>query len=288
MELSEFSAARRFADTGFGRIAYVERGTGPAALFFHGAFLNGYQWRDVIDVCAGARRCIAFDNLGHGHTEVRAGQAVDFDAQAAATAGLLDALGVDRVDVVGNDSGGGIAQVFAARWPGRVRSLCLTNCDVYTNSPPPAFQGTIDAFRSNGALAICRLLLSNHRFARSEAGLGLAFERPDSLAAETIEAYIEPLASSPERAEVFERFVLSLAPHHTVAIAGALRRLDVPTLMAWGTEDAFFPVTWAYWLAGAIPGARQVVEVEGAHLFWPEERPQQLGDLLLDLWDSAS
>src|SRR5258708_34867763 len=94
MELSVFSAARRFADTGFGRIAYVERGTGPAALFFHGAFLNGYQWRDVIDVCAGARRCIAFDNLGHGHTEVRPGQAVDFDAQAAATAGFPSALAV--------------------------------------------------------------------------------------------------------------------------------------------------------------------------------------------------
>ncbi len=42
---ADFHAARRFAETSFGRIAYVERGEGPAALFFHGFSLNGYQWR---------------------------------------------------------------------------------------------------------------------------------------------------------------------------------------------------------------------------------------------------
>ena len=40
-----FHASRNFADTPFGRIAYVERGEGPVALFIHGALLNGYQWR---------------------------------------------------------------------------------------------------------------------------------------------------------------------------------------------------------------------------------------------------
>src|SRR5437762_7561981 len=49
---------------------------------------------DVVERCSSTRRCIAFDNLGHGHTEVPAGQAVDFDAQAAAVAALLDRLGI--------------------------------------------------------------------------------------------------------------------------------------------------------------------------------------------------
>jgi pimeloyl-ACP methyl ester carboxylesterase len=288
MNAREFAASRRFADTDFGRIAYVERGEGPAALFFHGAFMNGYQWRDVIDRGGALRRCIAFDNLGHGHTEVRSGQAVDFDAQAAAAAALLDGLGVDQVDVVGSDSGGGIAQVFAACWPERLRSLCLTNCDVYTNSPPPAFERTIEAFRERGASAVCSLLLSDLRFARSPAGFGGTLEHPEALAAETVEAYVGPLAASPERTDAFERFILSLAPRYTVEIAGALRRLEAPTLIAWGTDDAFFELKWAYWLAGAIPGARPVVEVQGARTFWPEERPELLGDLLLDLWGATA
>ena len=284
MNAAEFAASRRFADTPQGRIAYVERGEGPAALFFHGAFLNGYQWRDVIERCGSARRCIAFDNLGHGHTEVGAGQAVDFDAQAAAAAGLLDTLGADRADLVGNDSGGAIAQVFAARHPARVRSLCLTNCDVYTNSPPALFRSTMEAIRTMGGLKVCTALLSDPRLARSRRGFGLAYERPEELSEETLAAYLSPLVATPEKAAVFDRFVLALEPQHMVEIAGALRRLEAPTLVAWGAGDPFFELKWAYWLAGAIPGARPVVELEGARLFWPEERPAQLGSLLLDLW----
>jgi len=284
MNASEFATSRRFADTPHGRIAYVERGEGSAAVFFHGAFLNGYQWRDVIERGAASRRCIAFDNLGHGHTEVAADQAVDFDAQAAAATAFLDALQLDRVDVVGNDSGGAIAQVFAAHHPERVRTLCLTNCDVYTNSPPQQFQSTMEAIRTGGTESLCRALLSDPGLFRSRRGFGLTYERPESVSEETIDAYLAPLVASPEKAATIDRYVLSLAPEYSVAIADALRRLAAPTLIAWGTDDWFFDLKWAYWLAGAIPGAGPVVEIEGARLFWPEERPEQLCDLLLGLW----
>jgi pimeloyl-ACP methyl ester carboxylesterase len=283
MDPAEFAASRQFASTPYGRVAYVERGAGPVALFFHGAFLNGYQWRDVVEACAGIRRCIAFDNLSHGHTQIADGQALDFNAQAEAAAAFLDALGVDQVDLVGNDSGGAIAQVFAARWPQRVRSLALTNCDVYTNSPPPAFQPTIDAFRAGRTAQILQRLLNDIGFART-TGFGQVFEEPERLTPETLAVYLGPLTASSERTAAFERFVLSLAPQYTVEIAGALRRLEAPTLIAWGTEDPLFDVKWAYWLAGAIPGARPVIEVEGARTFWPEERPDQLSALLRDHW----
>ena len=49
MDVRAFAARRLFAETPFGRIAYVERGEGPVALFFHGAFMYGHQWRGVIE-----------------------------------------------------------------------------------------------------------------------------------------------------------------------------------------------------------------------------------------------
>lgn len=287
MNAGEFARERRFAETSFGRVAYVERGHGPAALFLHGAFLNGFQWRDVIEGCAGARRCIAFDNMGHGHTEISPEQPVDFGAQAEMTAAFMDSLGVDCVDVVGNDSGGGIAQVFATRYPERVRSLALTNCDVFTCSPPPGFERTQAAFRAGMAAGIGRRLLNDLAYARSAAGFGLTYERPEGLDAATLETYLVPLFATPEATANFERFVLSLEPRHTVDIADGLRQLRAPTLVAWGTADTFFEPKWAYWLAGAIPGARPVVEVDGARLFWPEERPEVLSDLLLGLWSQG-
>src|SRR5687768_474183 len=122
MNPSEFHSSRKFADTPCGRIAYVEQGAGPATLFLHGLPLCGYQWRGVIEDLAPVRRCLALDEMGLGYTEVAAGREVSFAAQAQMIAAFLDANNIDRIDLVANDTGGGISQIFAATYPARVRT----------------------------------------------------------------------------------------------------------------------------------------------------------------------
>src|SRR5262245_37749979 len=131
LDIATFHAQRRFADVRSGRIAYVEQGHGPAALFVHGVPLNGYHWRHVIDRIADRRRCIAVDLMGLGYSEIAPSQDVSFTAQARMLGEVMDALGLDTVDLIGNDSGGAIAQIFAAQHADRLRSLVLTNCDVH-------------------------------------------------------------------------------------------------------------------------------------------------------------
>ena len=88
MDARSFHASRRYANTAFGRVAYVERGSGPVAVFVHGFPLNGFQWRDVIESLAGTRRCVALDQMGLGHTEVAANQPLELADQAAMIAAL--------------------------------------------------------------------------------------------------------------------------------------------------------------------------------------------------------
>jgi pimeloyl-ACP methyl ester carboxylesterase len=126
----------KHATTAFGDIAYTDHGRGPAALFVHGVFLNGYLWGHIIDRMADVRRCIAIDLLAHGETQAAPDQDVSFKAQAEMLEAFCVSLGLDRVDMVANDSGGGIAQIFAARHPERIRSLTLTNCDAHDDWPP--------------------------------------------------------------------------------------------------------------------------------------------------------
>ena len=287
MDANEFAARRRFVDTRAGRIAYVEKGNGPAALFFHGAFLNGYQWRDVIDGCAGVRRCIAFDNLGHGATDVAPGQAVDVEAQAEAARDFLDALGIDSVDIVGNDSGGAIAQFFAVRYPERVRTMTLTNCDVHDNNPSEEFRPIIELARSGARPALVERLLSDPALARSKRSFGGVYEDPMTFGDEAIDVYLRPLVRSPEAADAFARFIASLGACHTVRLESSLRSLEAPTLIAWGTADTTFPLQWAVWLQNTLPNARPVAAIEGAKLFWPEERPAVLSALLREHWSRA-
>ncbi|MGQ0506581.1 MAG: alpha/beta fold hydrolase, partial [Myxococcaceae bacterium] len=95
MDADAFHAARRFAPTAFGEIAYFDRGTGDAALFLHGFPLSSFQWRGAIDRLSPHRRCIAPDFLGLGFTRVREGQSVAPDAQVRMLVELLDRLSVE-------------------------------------------------------------------------------------------------------------------------------------------------------------------------------------------------
>jgi pimeloyl-ACP methyl ester carboxylesterase len=124
MDANERSAAERDVQTASGRIHYTEQGAGPVALFVHGVL-----WRHQLPHLSDIRRCIAVDLLAHGDTEIAPDQEVSVTANANMLREFLDALNIERVDLVGNDSGGGIAQIFAALHPQRVRSLTLTNCD---------------------------------------------------------------------------------------------------------------------------------------------------------------
>lgn len=102
---------------------------------------------------------------------------------------------------------------------------------------------------------------------------------------EIIQLYLQPLLSSQERIEAFQRYWLGFDNAQTVAIHSALNSLEVPTLVVWGVEDIFFDRKLAYWLKDTIPGARRVIEVEDARLFFPEDRPDALAEPLLRFWD---
>jgi pimeloyl-ACP methyl ester carboxylesterase len=248
----------------------------------HGVFLNGHLWRHVIDGVSDLRRCIAIDLLGHGATRIADDQDILFGAQAAMLEAVCEGLGLDHVDVVANDSGGGIAQVFAAEHPERIRSLTLTNCDVHDNWPPASLQPLLKAVQDGELASIGRRALVDERFARRFLGVG--FQHPEGVSMETLQAYLRPVFSTRQAIRHLERFLTGLDHQVTVAAEPGLKRLQAPTLVVWATADIFFPVRWAYWLRDTIPGCNEVVEVPGAKLFFPDERPQELVAALRRLW----
>jgi pimeloyl-ACP methyl ester carboxylesterase len=274
MTPTEFHSLRRFADTPSGRIAYIEQGSGPVVLFVHGVPLNGYHWRHLIAALHDMRRCIAIDLMSLGYTEIAPSQPVSFTAQAVMLAQFLDALGIDKVDLVANDSGGAIAQIFAVRNPHRLRTLTLTNCDAHDNWPPAMTLPMVEAARRGALLASYEELIEDR--ATRHARLARAFADPQVLTDEVYRCYIEPLGATPQRRADFHRYWTSFDNQQTVAIEPLLRTLQVPTLIVWGLDDAFFPVRWAHWLHDAIPGAISIVEVPDAKLFFAEDRPAAL------------
>ena len=273
------------ASMSMSRVAYVERGSGPVALFIHGYPLNSYQWRGALERLYAHRRCIAPDVMGMGFTQTPEQQEISPPAQVAMLGLLLDRLHVDSVDLVANDSGGLVAQLFLAKFPQRVRTVLLTNCDVDENSPPPLFLPLI-ALAKNETLADRFFVpqLNDKNLARSAKGLGSAYTYPDRLADETIEIYLRPLVETPIRRSQLNQYTVSLGTNELLAIRENLHRWKGPARIVWGLKDPFFGAQWAEWLDKTLPGSRGVRRLQEANLFFPEEMPDIIAEEALGLW----
>ena len=271
-------------ETPSGRISYTSAGSGPVALFVHGVVLNKHLWRHQLAGLSDIRRCIAVDLLAHGDTEIAPDQDVSVTANAKMLKEVLDAVKIDQVDLVGNDSGGGIAQIFAALYPERVRTITLTNCDTHDNWPPAAFKPFVEMVARGGLRDTLSAMLCDKNVYRSPEALGLAYERPDAVTDATIDTYLQPLVRTEQRTRDLERFVLAFDNVHTVSIEPQLRALKAPALIIWGDDDIYFDVKWSKWLEEALSGTRRRVVFEGARIFFPEERSQRFNEELRSFW----
>jgi len=286
-EDAKSSPIRRSVQTASGRISYTEQGAGPVALFVHGVLLNGHLWRHQLAHLSDIRRCIAVDLLAHGDTEIAPDQDVSVTANANMLKEFLDALKIEQVDLVGNDSGGGIAQIFAASYPERVRSLTLTDCDAHDNWPPESFKPFLAMAAAGGLRGTLDAMLSDKSIYRSPQALGPAYEHPERLTDDSIEKYLRPLVSSEQRTRDLQRFLAAFDNKHTLAVEERLKTLKAPTLIVWGTDDVYFDVKWSRWLADTIPGTRRRVEFKGARIFFPEERWEEFNKELRAHWQAA-
>ena len=284
-----FHATRQYAETSFGRIAYVERGTGNAALFLHGFPLNSFQWRGALERLAEHRRCIAADFMGMGYTEVADGQSVAPAAQVGMLMALLDNLKIPSVDVVASDSGGAVAQLLVARHQERVRTLLLTNCDAENDSPPPAFLPVIEMSRA-GTWVDQSLApqLADKKLVRSSDGIGgLCYADPAHPSDEAIDYYFAPLVSSARRKALVHNYAIALERNPLTGMERLLKRSTVPTRIVWGMADTIFSSKSPDYLSSVFGNSRGVRRLADRKLFFPEEVPDVIAEEAQRLWLAA-
>lgn len=280
--LPGFDDHRHDMTTASADLSYVQVGEGPPALFVHGILTNAYVWQPLIDQLADLRRCIAVDLPLHGRSPARPDQRMTIGAFADVLAEACDRLALDRVDLVAHDTGGAIAQVFAARYPDRLRTLTLTNCETQDNIPPAAMASIVELARSGQLVSTAPALLGDPP--GRAAIFAASYRDPEFLTDEMIRSFLEPALGTAAAAEKFQQLIAMLGPEELRAAEPALRALDVPTLIAWATDDVFFDVKWAHWLQELLPGARPVVEFPGAKLFFPHEQAKELAPHVREHW----
>ncbi|WP_239004485.1 alpha/beta fold hydrolase [Dyella caseinilytica] len=286
LDAAAFRAMRRFAELPFGRIAYVERGSGDAALFLHGAPLNGFQWRSAIDRLSPYRRCIAPDFMGLGYSQIPEHQSLAASSQVAMLVALFDSLAISKADIVASDSGGAVAQLFAVRYPERVRTLLLTNCDVEPDSPPSGAKPVIEMARAGKLADATAKWLTDKALARATFGAAV-YHDSAHFSDESIEYYVTPLVGSPLRKRQYEAFHLALEPNPLAGIEAALRRCTAPVRIVWGASDTVFAQADADYLDRTFPRSQGIRRVPEGKLFFQEEFPDVIAEEARRLWHVA-
>jgi pimeloyl-ACP methyl ester carboxylesterase len=268
-----------------GPASYVDTGgPGRVALFVHGIGTSSYLWRHVIDQLDGHRRCVAVDLPLHGQTPAAADQDFSLPGLARFLADCCDALELTDIDLVANDTGGAISQAFAAGHAERLHTLTLTNCEAHDNMPPKALLPSVLLARMGLFARIAPRLVLGPRGRKRFYGSG--YQDVANLPEDIARAWLEPLFAAAESARQSQRLLTSLHARDLLAIEPALARLQVPTLIVWGTGDMFFRRKWAYWLRDTIAGATNVVEIDRGRLFFPDERATEFTAALRRHWDA--
>jgi pimeloyl-ACP methyl ester carboxylesterase len=287
-EMERVDKHRGQVGTRSGPASYIDTGgPGRPALFVHGLAISSYLWRHVIDQLDGQRRCVAVDLPLHGQTPAAADQDFSLPGLARFVADFCDALELTDIDLVANDTGGAISQAFAAGHPERLHTLTLTNCEAHNNLPPKLLRPAVLLSRM-GLMARIMPRLALRDISRGRKRMyGTGYQDIAKLPVDIARAWLEPLFGTAESARQNDRILPSLHARDLLAIEPALARLQVPTLIVWGTGDRFFRRKWAYWLRDTIPGATEVVEIDGARLFFPDERAAELTAALRRHWAST-
>jgi pimeloyl-ACP methyl ester carboxylesterase len=259
-----------------GRLRVHVAGEGPAIVLVHGVLVNANLWRKVVPRLRGFT-CVTLDMPLGSHLEAMPARPLTPPDLGALIGEAVEALGLEDVTLVGNDTGGALCQLAAASRPPWLGRLVLTSCDAFEHFPPAMLKPLFAQLRMPGGALAALAPLRLRAARRLPVAYGLLTHAP--IPAAPSDSYVLPaLADAGVRADL-QRVCRGIDARHTLEAAERLHGFDRPALIAWSEDDRFFPCADAERLAATIPGAR-LEWIAGARTFSPEDRPERLAELI--------
>jgi pimeloyl-ACP methyl ester carboxylesterase len=257
-----------------GRLRVHIVGEGPPIVFVHGALVNANLWRKVVPLLDGFKRVTLDLPLG-SHLEPMPGAELSGPGLAALVADAIEALGLDEVTLVGNDTGGAISQMVATQRPERLGRLVLTSCDAFENFPPKLFKAILAPARFPGVIPVAFAGFRVRALRRLPIAYGWLTKRPIERLAE--DSYVLPALSSKAVRADLRRLLAGIDSSQTLEAAERLMHFRKPALIAWSSDDRFFPPAHGERLAKLIPGA-ELEWIEDSRTFSAEDQPAKLAE----------
>lgn len=258
-------------------VNYHDQGSGFPITLIHGsgpgvsAWAN---WRLIIPVLAQQARVIAPDMLGFGFTQRVPGQNYSMDIWVEQTLGLLDALGIEQTDLVGNSFGGALALAFAIRYPNRVRRLVLMGS---VGVPHEITPGLDAVWGYEPSFENMRKIMDLFAFNRHLVNDELAMLRYKASIQEGFQESFSAMFPAPR-----QRWVDAMCSPED-----AIKALPHETLVVHGRDDLIIPLITSTTLANWIPKAQLHVFGQCGH--WTQiEHSARFAQLVINFINEAN
>jgi pimeloyl-ACP methyl ester carboxylesterase len=278
---------KRFHQVGEVNVAYRDIGEGEPVVFLHG-LAGADSWDGVVQRLAANRRALIVETLGLSDTVGPAAADFGLQAQAARVRGLLSALDIPSAHIVGNDTGGVIAQLFAVRWPACVKSLVLSDCHANGTWPPTHLAKMARWTELPGGAGALSALMRVPALARSNFGFGQMVHDKRLLTNERLARYRETVAGNRERRMRLKRFFRAFEHADLADMNQMLEQIETPTMVVWGADNAHSSPSFAKTLYDLIPGSRRLELIPFAGISCHEERPDIFARLLTEFFDEIA
>lgn len=262
-----------------GSMQYFEQGQGQPIVFVHGLMVDNQLWQPLVAKLGQGMRCIMPNWPLGAHSMAMKPQAdLSVPGMTQLIADFMAALDLRDVILVGNDTGGALAQMVCAQFPERIASLVLTTCDAYDVFPPPAF-AFMKWLGHVPPLAWMTAQLMHHapRLRRLPFAFGDLTDAPldDAL----IEHWLKPLRTQAGVRRDVCKFLRTLSNHYTQDAGIALRHFNKPVLLLWSTRCRHFPARLAERFLQEL-GDTELTWIDSAGVFLSLEHAQQLADCI--------
>ncbi|MEV6767523.1 alpha/beta hydrolase [Nocardia sp. NPDC051030] len=263
-----------------GRIRYYDSGEGAPIVFVHGLLVNADLWRKVVPgLVAAGYRCVAPEwPLGSHEIPVPTADLTPTGV-ADLIAAFLERLDLRDVTLVANDTGGAITQVLLARNRSRVGRVVLASVDSYESFLPGPLKGLPWIARIPGSVRATIEPMRIRALQRLPIGFGWVAKRP--IPPDIADSYLLPSRNSAAIRKDLRRLLKTLKSRYTLDAAKHFGKIDIPVLVAWASEDKFFPVSFAERLAKDFPKATLTL-IDDSYTFLPEDQPELLTSAILE------
>jgi pimeloyl-ACP methyl ester carboxylesterase len=264
-----------------GTLEYTDTGgEGPVLVLLHGLMMDASLWDEVIAGLAPGHRCLApVLPLGAHRRAMKPDADLSLPGIARLVSEFADRLGLRDVTVVGNDTGGAVAQLLIVGPSPRVTRAVLVSCDAFGNFPPGLTGKTLVAAGRLPAAAFGLFMqqLRLRPVRRLPVAFGWLTKRGDAATAR----WIRPvLADSAIRRDTV-RVLRAIAADKRLLIRAAesLPGFTGPALVVWARGDRVMPPEHGIRLAEILPHAK-LAEIDDSYTLVPLDRPARLAELI--------